>query len=58
MCHIKQLRLMKYQEQKVYKILLAKKAIHGNKIENLQALANPKSINFFKNFSKSNLLNE
>ena len=28
--------------------LAVKKAIHGNKIENLQALANPRSINFFK----------
>ena len=38
--------------------LAVKKAIHGNKIENLQALANPRSINFFKKLYKSNLLNE
>ena len=38
--------------------LAVKKAIHGNKIENLQALANTRSINFFKKLYKSNLLNE
>ena len=38
--------------------LAVKKAIHGEKIENLQALSNPDSINFFKNLYKTNLLNE
>ena len=38
--------------------LAVKKAIHGEKIENLQALSNPDSINFFKKLYKSNLINE
>ena len=38
--------------------LAVKKAIHGEKIENLQALANPESLNFFKKLYKSNLINE
>ncbi len=38
--------------------LVVKKAIHGEKIENLQALSNPDSINFFKKLYKSNLINE
>ena len=35
--------------------LSVKKAIHGVKIENLQALANPSSLNFFKKLYKKNL---
>ena len=38
--------------------LAVKKAIHGEKIENLQALSNPDSINFFKNLYKTNSINE
>ncbi len=38
--------------------LAVKKAIHGEKIENLQALANPESLNFFKKLYKNNLINE
>ena len=38
--------------------IAVKKAIHGEKIENLQALANPSSLEFFKNLYKNNLLNE
>ena len=38
--------------------LAVKKAIHGEKIENLQALSNPKSINFFKKLYKTDKLNE
>ena len=38
--------------------LAVKKAIHGEKIENLNALSNPNSIGFFKKLYKSNLLNE
>ena len=38
--------------------LAVKKAIHGEKIENLQALSNPDSIDFFKNLYKTNLINE
>ena len=38
--------------------LAVKKAIHGKKIENLQVLANPGSLNFFKNLYKKNLINE
>ena len=38
--------------------LAVKKAIHGKKIENLQALANPGSLDFFKNLYKKNLINE
>tara|TARA_Y100000590_G_scaffold469620_1_gene658721 strand:+ start:109 stop:2076 length:1968 start_codon:yes stop_codon:yes gene_type:complete len=38
--------------------LAVKKAIHGEKIENLQALSNPNSIDFFKNLYKTNLINE
>ena len=36
--------------------LAVKKAIHGEKIENLQALSNPDSINIFKNIYKNNLI--
>ena len=35
--------------------LSVKNAIHGVKIENLQALANPSSLNFFKKLYKKNL---
>ena len=35
-----------------------KKAIHGEKIENLQALANPDSLNFFKKLYKDNSIND
>ena len=38
--------------------IAVKKAIHGERIENLQALANPSSLEFFKNLYKNNLLNE
>jgi len=38
--------------------LAVKKAIHGEKIENLQALSNPDSIDFFKKLYKTNLINE
>ncbi len=38
--------------------LAVKKAIHGEKIENLQALSNPDSINFFKKLYKTDLINE
>ena len=38
--------------------LAVKKAIHGEKIENLEALANPDSLNFFKKLYKNNLINE
>tara|TARA_B100000029_G_scaffold201107_1_gene199333 strand:- start:253 stop:2217 length:1965 start_codon:yes stop_codon:yes gene_type:complete len=38
--------------------LAVKKAIHGEKIENLQALANPDSLNFFKKLYKNNLIND
>ena len=38
--------------------LAVKKAIHGEKIDNLHALANPKSIDFFKNLYKNRLLND
>ena len=38
--------------------LAVKKAIHGEKIENLQALANPDSLNFFKKLYKDNLIND
>ncbi len=38
--------------------LAVKKAIHGEKIENLQALANPKSLNFFKKIYERKILNE
>tara|TARA_B100002052_G_C15884377_1_gene600869 strand:+ start:656 stop:2623 length:1968 start_codon:yes stop_codon:yes gene_type:complete len=38
--------------------LAVKRAIHGEKIENLQALANPKSLNFFKKIYKDNLIND
>ena len=37
--------------------LAVKKAIHGEKIENLQALSNPDSISFFRKLYKTNLLN-
>ena len=38
--------------------LAVRKAIHGEKIENLQALANPDSLNFFKKLYKDNLIND
>tara|TARA_Y100001970_G_scaffold284617_1_gene402342 strand:- start:6311 stop:8275 length:1965 start_codon:yes stop_codon:yes gene_type:complete len=38
--------------------LAVKKAIHGKKIDNLQALANPNSLSFFKKLYKNNLINE
>ena len=38
--------------------LSVKKAIHGEKIDNLQALSNPNSLNFFKKLYKSELINE
>ena len=38
--------------------LAVKKAIHGEKIENLQALANPDSLNFFKKLYKDNSIND
>jgi len=37
--------------------LAVKKAIHGEKIENLQALSNPDSISFFRKLYKTNLIN-
>jgi hypothetical protein len=38
--------------------LAVKKAIHGEKIENLEALANPDSLMFFRKLYKDNLINE
>ena len=38
--------------------LAVKKAIHGEKIDNLQALANPDSLVFFKKLYKTKLINE
>ena len=38
--------------------LSVKKALHGEKIDNLQALANPDSLNFFKKLYKNNFINE
>ena len=38
--------------------LAVKRAIHGEKINNLQALANPKSLNFFKKLYKNKLIND
>ncbi len=38
--------------------LAVKKAIHGEKIENLQALSNPESMDFFKKLYRTNLINE
>ena len=38
--------------------LAVKKAIQGEKIDNLQALANPESIDFFKKLYKNRLLND
>ena len=38
--------------------LAVKKAIHGEKIENLHAIANPECLNFFKKLYKNNLLND
>ena len=38
--------------------LAVKKAIHGEKITNLEALENPESLNFFKNFYETGMLNE
>jgi len=38
--------------------LAVKKAIHGEKIDNLQALANPASLNFFKKLYKTKVINE
>ena len=38
--------------------LAVKKAIHGEKIENMQALANPNSLLFFKKLYENKILNE
>ncbi len=38
--------------------LAVKKTINGEKIENLQALANPESLTFFKKLYKSKIINE
>ena len=38
--------------------LAVKKALHGERIENLQALANPDSLNFFKKLYKDNSIND
>ena len=38
--------------------LAVKKAIHGEKIENIQALANPNSLLFFKKLYENKILNE
>ena len=38
--------------------LAVKKAIHGEKIDNLQSLANPQSLDFFKKLYKDKKLNE
>ena len=38
--------------------LAVKKALHGEKIDNLQALANPQSLNFFQRIYKNKILNE
>ena len=38
--------------------LAVKKAIHGENIENLEALSNPESLKFFKNLYDKGLLNE
>ena len=38
--------------------LAVKKAVQGEKIENIEALSNPKSINFFKNLYKEEVHNE
>ena len=38
--------------------LAVKKAIHGEKIDNLQALANPNSLVFFKKLYKTKTINE
>ena len=38
--------------------LAVKKAIHGEKIDNLQALANPASLNLFKELYKTKVINE
>jgi len=38
--------------------LSVKKAIHGEKVENLQSLSNPDSIDFFKKLYKTELINE
>ena len=38
--------------------LAVKKTINGEKIENLQALANPESLVFFKKLYKSKIINE
>ena len=38
--------------------LSVKKALHGEKIENLQALANPNSLLFFKRLYQNKTLNE
>jgi len=38
--------------------LAVKKAIHGEKIENLEALANPDSLMFFRKLYKDNLIND
>jgi acetoacetyl-CoA synthetase len=38
--------------------LAVKKTVHGENIENLEALSNPESIKFFKNLYEKGLLNE
>ena len=38
--------------------LAVKKAIHGEKIDNLQALANPNSLVFFKKLYEKKIINE
>ena len=38
--------------------IAVKKAIHGEKIENLNALANPNALNFFRKLYNNNLINE
>ena len=38
--------------------LAVKKALHGKKIDNLQALENPASLNYFKKIYKNNLIDE
>ena len=38
--------------------LAVKKALHGKKIDNIQALENPASLNYFKNIYKNNLIDE
>ena len=38
--------------------LAVRKVIHGEKVDNLLALSNPDSINFFKKMYKTDLFNE